>query len=108
MALPNFNPRLSATITWLTERARTASKPQDVLQQLCSQLSAAGLAIDRVAVFVTTLHPSVMGRRFLWNPGKDVKVDEAGYTSLKSLGGFDLHGFEDHPDVFVPLGEKAG
>jgi adenylate cyclase len=108
MALPNFDPRLSATITWLTEGARTASKPQDVLQQLCSQLSAAGLAIDRAAVFVTTLHPSVMGRRFLWNPGDDVKVDEAGYTSLESIDSFEIRGFEKRPDVFAPIGEKAG
>jgi hypothetical protein len=47
-----------------------------------------------------------MGRRFLWNPGDDVKVDEAGYTSLESIDSFEIRGFEKRPDVFAPLVEK--
>ena len=79
MTLPSLTPSIGATITWLTEGARTASSPEDVVKQLCSQLCAAGLAIDRCAVFIRTLHPNVLGRRFLWNPGDDVDVAEADY-----------------------------
>lgn len=80
MTLPSLSPALQATVTWLGEGARSASRPEDVFQQLCNQLKAAGLAIDRAAVFVRTLHPSVMARRFLWNPGQDVDVEEADYA----------------------------
>ncbi|MGI9417551.1 MAG: adenylate/guanylate cyclase domain-containing protein [Geminicoccaceae bacterium] len=84
MTLPQLSPAVGATITWLTEGARSASRPQDVLQQLCNQLAAAGLAIHRAAVFVSTLHPNVMARRFLWIPDGDVQVDEASYDLQES------------------------
>jgi len=83
MTLPNLTPSTGATITWLTEGARTAASPEDVVQQLCSQLRTAGLAIDRCAVFIRTLHPNIMGRRFLWNLGEDVRVAEADYEVLQ-------------------------
>jgi len=83
MTLMNLTPSLGATMTWLTEGARSASAPEDVLHQLCSQLRAAGLAIDRCAVFIRTLHPNVMGRRFLWTHGDGVQVNEAEYEVLE-------------------------
>ena len=83
MTLPNSSPALGATITWLTGGARSASEPQDVVQQLCSQLTASGLAIDRCAVFVRTLHPNVMGRRFRWSPEDGVEVHEADHDVLE-------------------------
>lgn len=83
MINPNLSPAVGATITWLTEGARTANEPQDVLLQLCSQLHAAGLAIDRCAVFVRTLHPNIMGRRFLWSLEDGVEVNEASYEVLE-------------------------
>ncbi|MGI9490833.1 MAG: adenylate/guanylate cyclase domain-containing protein [Geminicoccaceae bacterium] len=78
----SLSPELSAVVTWLTEGARPANQPQDVVQRLCSQLVSAGLAIDRCAVFVTTLHPNIMGRRFIWNPGQEVDVGEAPHRVL--------------------------
>ncbi len=77
------SPTVASTIAWLTEGARTASQPQDVLEQLCNQLHAAGLDIDRCAVFVRTLHPNIMGRRFLWNHNEGVQVNEASYEVLE-------------------------
>ncbi len=74
-----LSPELAAVVTWLTEGARPAAQPEDVVQGLCSQLISAGLAIDRCAAFVTTLHPNIMGRRFLWNRGQDVAIGEADY-----------------------------
>jgi adenylate cyclase len=35
-------------------------------------------------VFITTLHPNVMGRRFLWRRGEGVLVTEANYDILES------------------------
>jgi adenylate cyclase len=71
--------RLGAVIAWLVDGARTARRPEDVLAELCDRLLACGLPLYRVAVFVTTLHPNVMGRRFLWRRGEGVLVTEADY-----------------------------
>jgi adenylate cyclase len=66
------------TVTgWLIDGARSARRPQDVLAQLCDQLLACGVPLWRVAVFVRTPHPDLMGRRFLWRHGEDVQVGEA-------------------------------
>ena len=51
--------------------------PQDFLAELCRRLIAAGLPLHRVAVFVRTLHPNIMGMRFLWKPEAGVEVTEA-------------------------------
>ena len=57
-------------VDWLVDGARTARRPEDVLAELCARLLACGLPLHRVAVFVRTLHPDVMGRRFLWRAGE--------------------------------------
>jgi adenylate cyclase len=75
---------VEAVIEWLIDGARTAHQPQEVLAELCERLLACGLPLHRVAVFVTTLHPNVMGRRFLWRRGEDVLVTEADYDILES------------------------
>jgi adenylate cyclase len=54
-----------ATAKWLIDGARSAPHPQQVLAQLCERLVACGIPLWRVAVFVRTLHPQVMGRRFI-------------------------------------------
>jgi adenylate cyclase len=71
-------------VDWLVDGARTVRQPQDVLAELCQRLVACGLPLYRVAVFVRTLHPNVMGRRFLWRQGEDVQVSEAPYAMLDS------------------------
>ena len=68
---------VSATAAWLVDGARSASSSGDVLAELCARLVDDGLPLWRVAVFVSTLHPEIMGRRFLWRPGAEVEVAEA-------------------------------
>ncbi len=75
---------VASVVDWLVEGARTVHVPQDVLAELCERLSACGLPLHRVAVFVRTLHPDVMGRRFLWRHGEGVKVSEADYGMLQT------------------------
>ena len=73
-----------AVVDWLVDGARTARRPEDVLAELCARLLACGLPLHRVAVFVRTLHPDVMGRRFLWRAGEGVAVSEAAYDVLET------------------------
>ena len=73
-----------AVVDWLVDGARTATTPQDVLAQLCERLVACGLPLHRVAMFVRTLHPDVMGQRLLWRAGEEVMVSDADYAMLET------------------------
>jgi adenylate cyclase len=85
MSTARDNPdslRISAAIDWLVAGARSAAKSEDVLAELCKQLLVAGLPLWRVAVFVRTLHPLVMGRSFVWRPSTAVVVSQAPHAML--------------------------
>jgi adenylate cyclase len=56
--------------------------PDQVLEQLCERLVQCGIPLWRVAVFVRTLHPEIMGRRFRWQPGQPVQVLEGKFDLL--------------------------
>ena len=72
-------------IDWLVAGAPPARLPQEVLLELCRRLRAAGLPLYRVAVFVRTLHPNVLGRGFIWHETTDkVEITEAAYDFLQS------------------------
>src|SRR5438270_4691896 len=69
---------------WLIDGARSAPQPAQVLAELSERLVACGIPLWRVAVFVRTLHPQVMGRRFIWRPGTEVEISEAPFELLES------------------------
>jgi adenylate cyclase len=64
-------------IDWLIDGAPSDTRSEDVLATLCQRLVSCGMPLWRVAVFVTTLHPDVMGRRFLWTAETGVTTSEA-------------------------------
>jgi adenylate cyclase len=64
-------------IDWLIDGAPSDARSEDVLATLCQRLVSCGMPLWRVAVFVTTLHPDVMGRRFLWTAETGVTTSEA-------------------------------
>jgi adenylate cyclase len=68
---------------WLTDGARATQRPEMVLTDLCDQLVKAGIPLWRVAVFVRTLHPEIMGRRFIWQQGAGVTVTEGLFDLLE-------------------------
>src|SRR5215469_18699714 len=68
-----------AVARWLVEGARSATQPNEILAQLCERLVASGIPLWRTAMFVRTLHPTVMGRRLMWRPDEGVQMTEAGF-----------------------------
>jgi adenylate cyclase len=80
----NLDPHIRAIAEWLADGARSAPQPQQVLAQLCERLVACGIPLWRVAVFIRTLHPNVMGRRFVWRPDAEVHSSEAPFDLLAS------------------------
>jgi adenylate cyclase len=71
-----------SVVAWLADGVRSAAQPQQVLTELCERLVACGIPLWRVAVFVRTLHPQIMGLRFLWRPGEAVEMREAPFAIL--------------------------
>lgn len=67
---------------WLAFELDERMLPQELLEKLCTRLIEAGVPVHRSAVFVRTLHPDVMGRRFMWVEGEGVTISEASYAVL--------------------------
>jgi adenylate cyclase len=67
-------------LDWLAGGALSGTESQDVLAELCERLVACDVPLWRVAVFVTTLHPDVLGRRFLWQASSGVTTSDALFT----------------------------
>jgi adenylate cyclase len=72
-----------SAVDWLIDGARDAPTPESVLGELCRRLLADGVPLERANVFVRTLHPSIMGRRFFWRrDAEGVAVSEPSFEFL--------------------------
>jgi len=86
---------VQSIVAWLEDGARSAPRADEVLGELCGRLLECGMPLWRVAVFVRTLHPDIMGRAFFWQPGAQVRVEAASYDLLETAE------FRDSPVVAV-------
>src|SRR5579863_9816454 len=84
-----------SVVNWLIDGARTAPLAQEVLTELCERLVAVGLPLWRAMVFVRTLHPEVVGRRFIWRPDTGTIVTDGGFDLLER------DAFRNSPMVYV-------
>jgi adenylate cyclase len=75
-------PAVKSVIDWLVDGARSAPLAHEVLTELCERLTACGMPLYRAVVFVRTLHPQVVGRRFVWLPGAGTEMAEASFDLL--------------------------
>ena len=73
-----------AVADWLIDGARSAAQADAVLEEMCERLVGCGIPLWRVSVFVRTLHPQFMGRRFIWRPGHGIEVRESPHEMLES------------------------
>ena len=67
---------------WLIDGARSAPVGTDMMAELCTRLTAAGIPLWRVGLFVRTLHPDIFGRGFVWKPGEPVTVSTVDFDIL--------------------------
>jgi len=89
-------------LDWLAGGALSGAQSQDVLAEMCERMVDCGIPLWRVAVFVTTLHPDVMGRRFLWQAESGVTTSEA-LHEIKETDDFRLSPFSTVYATRVPL-----
>jgi adenylate cyclase len=74
---------IQPVVQWLVHGARNAALSQEVLTELCQRLTAAGLPLWRVTVFVRTLHPEIVGRRFTWHPDTGTEISDGSFELLE-------------------------
>jgi adenylate cyclase len=67
----------------LVDGAPGADGPADVVARIGPMLDEGNVPVARIAAFVRTLHPHIMGRSFVWHRGTPgVQVAEAPYAIL--------------------------
>jgi len=76
------NQTIKSTIDWLLSGARSAFISQAVLAELCERLTAIGIPLSHVDVFVRTLHPDREGRRFEWTLGREITISLVPFDAL--------------------------
>jgi adenylate cyclase len=75
---------VQSTFDWLVDGAPGASTPMAVITRIGDDLRSAGVPVDRISAFVRTLHPSIAGRGFFWEPGNEVRVQENPWAGLQT------------------------
>jgi len=73
---------ITSVTDWLIGGARSAPQSEEMLSELCNRLSACGIPLWRVEVFVRTLHPNVLGRRFRWQADEGTAVRATPFAPL--------------------------
>jgi adenylate cyclase len=63
-------------IDWMVDGARPSASTFGIVEGICTRLVAAGIPIDRFALFIYTLHPNLIGWRFTWTPKEGVQQRE--------------------------------
>jgi adenylate cyclase len=84
LRLPASVNDTQAIADWLIDGARSASSAETLLAEFCDRLCNCGFPLWRVGLFVLTLHPQIMGRRFLWRPDQPVEVTYGSYETFES------------------------
>src|SRR5258707_783641 len=74
---------LDALFEWLVDGAPGATPP-DIADRVGRDIAAAGVSLLRLGVFVTTIHPNVAGRAFIWERGKPTRIAELSYATAQS------------------------
>lgn len=81
----SLTARLQPLFDWLLDGVEGTQSPAVVVGRVGRELRVAGVPVQRVAVFLRTLHPSVAGRRFTWNSTMhDAQVTEFPWGDLQT------------------------
>lgn len=76
--------RFRKLFDWLVDGAPGAGSAPAVVERLGQGIVEAGIPLARLAAFVRTLHPHLMGRSFFWRPDAPVEIREAPHAVLTS------------------------
>ncbi|MCV3239724.1 adenylate/guanylate cyclase domain-containing protein [Mesorhizobium sp. ZC-5] len=91
---------IDALFAWMLEGARPCASANDLADGVCRQLVAAGVPVDRFALFTTVLDPNLVGWRFGWTP------EEGAIARLGELGLFATDEYTANPVPVVSESQK--
>ncbi|MDO8978742.1 MAG: adenylate/guanylate cyclase domain-containing protein [Afipia sp.] len=75
---------LQGVTDWLINGAQSARRVDEFVIETCERMIDGGLPLSRVGVFVTTLHPNMVGRNFIWRRDSGVTMGSMAYGSEES------------------------
>ncbi len=101
--------KINSISQWLLNYLPNGQPTDIFFTDFADRLLQAGVRIDRMVLFVTTPHPTVFGRRFVWQKGKGVKIIDAPQATSR----FDIYinspvyevrhkGYDIHFDLDAP------
>jgi len=68
--------QIDALVAWMIDGARPSGDASAIIDAICRRVVAAGVPVDRFALFMNTLHPNIAARRFRWTEAGGVEVNE--------------------------------
>ncbi|MES0810877.1 hypothetical protein ABLO27_15440 [Roseibium sp. SCPC15] len=91
--------KLDDLFWWMLDGARPSADAREIVTGICDRLEAAGVPVERFALFIYTLHPNLQGRRIRWLAGEGVDMSDA------DMAAFDGAEYHDNP---LPTVLKTG
>jgi adenylate cyclase len=70
---------LADTIDWLNDGCPSAPEADQALSELCLRLTGCGVPLVHGAIFARTLHPEIIGRRWIWHPETGIDAASVGH-----------------------------
>ncbi|RST85113.1 adenylate/guanylate cyclase domain-containing protein [Aquibium carbonis] len=67
---------IDALVAWMIDGAPPSGDANRIIDAICQRVVAAGVPVDRFALFMNTLHPNIAARRFRWTRDGGVVVNE--------------------------------
>ena len=86
---------------WLCEGARPNKDGRGIVGDMCEKLVKAGVPLNRFALFIFTIHPTIRGRRISWSPENGATMASAGY------GVFQTDTYYNNPIPYVLETQKS-
>ena len=81
-ALPSV-PADPSVSGWLRDEARYCADVPELLAELGRRLGRDGIPVDRIGIFLRTLHPTILASVYLWRAGgTGVEVFEGGHETM--------------------------
>ena len=73
---------IAELVDWLSDGCPSASDGSAALNELCQRLTASGIALACGALYVRTLHPEIIGARFMWLPETGAEMSNATFEMM--------------------------
>jgi adenylate cyclase len=114
MAHPPLSGETASLFSWLHQQALMEAPVETILEGLCGQTLALGLALDRAVVAYLVFHPQFDGMTFTWtrNTGRaerqaatqpDIRRLPSPFLHMQTTGTEELRYRLDHHDGLLPF-----